>query len=465
MLEIYNSLTRRKEPFTPIVPGKAGIYVCGMTVYDFCHIGHARVMVVFDLVTRYLRSRGYEVTYVRNITDIDDKIIARAIENNESIQELTGRFIDAMHEDIDRLGVLSPDLEPRATEHMDEILALIEKLIENGFAYRTKTGDICFRVRKFDQYGKLSGSSLDDLQAGARVEAETGKDDPLDFVLWKQAKPGEPSWQSDWGDGRPGWHIECSAMSMSALGETFDIHGGGQDLRFPHHENEIAQSECATGHPFVNLWMHNGFVRIDDEKMSKSLGNFFTIRDVLNTYHPEILRYFIINSHYRSPLNYSDNTLDQSKAALEAYYLALEGLEIPEDIALDDDIAAPFIAAMDDDFNTPEALSVLSALRRDINTARQSGDADRALFLAGQLKSLGAILGLFQLEPIEFLRGISGDNVAGGLSDADVNALVEERTRARAEKNWARGDEIRDQLNQAGIVLDDSANATRWRRE
>jgi cysteinyl-tRNA synthetase len=465
MLEIYNSLARKKEPFTPIVPGKAGIYVCGMTVYDLCHIGHARVMVVFDLVTRYLRNRGYEVTYVRNITDIDDKIIARAIENNESIQDLTGRFIDAMHEDIDRLGVLRPDLEPRATEHMDEILALIEKLIENGYAYKTKTGDICFRVRKFEQYGRLSGKSLDDLQVGARVEAEAGKDDPLDFVLWKQAKSGEPSWQSDWGDGRPGWHIECSAMSMSALGENFDIHGGGQDLRFPHHENEIAQSECATGHPFVNLWMHNGFVRIDDEKMSKSLGNFFTIRDVLNTYHPEILRYFIINSHYRSPLNYSDDTLDQSKAALEGYYLALDGIEVAGDIELDDDIAAPFIAAMDDDFNTPEALSVLSALRRDINTARQSGDNDRAQFLAGQLKSLGAILGLFQLEPIEFLRGISGRSDGAGLSDSEVDALVEERTRARDEKNWARGDEIRDELNQAGIVLDDSANGTRWRRE
>jgi len=465
MLEIYNSLARKKEPFTPIVPGKAGIYVCGMTVYDLCHIGHARVMVVFDLVTRYLRSRGYEVTYVRNITDIDDKIIARAIENNESIQELTERFIDAMHEDIDRLGVLRPDHEPRATEHMDEILALIEKLIENGYAYKTKTGDVCFRVRKFKEYGKLSGSSLDDLEAGARVEAEAGKDDPLDFVLWKQAKSGEPSWQSDWGDGRPGWHIECSAMSMSALGENFDIHGGGQDLRFPHHENEIAQSECATGHPFVNLWMHNGFVRIDDEKMSKSLGNFFTIRDVLNSYHPEILRYFIINSHYRSPLNYSDDTLDQSKAALEGYYLALDGIEIADEIELDEDIAAPFIAAMDDDFNTPEALSVLSALRRDINTARQSGDNDRAQFLAGQLKSLGAILGLFQLEPIEFLRGISGSSDEAGLSDSEVDALVEERTRARAGKNWARGDEIRDELNQAGIVLDDSASGTRWRRE
>jgi cysteinyl-tRNA synthetase len=465
MLEIYNSLSRQKEPFTPIVPGKVGIYVCGMTVYDLCHIGHARVMVVFDLVTRYMRSRGFEVNYVRNITDIDDKIIARAAENNESIEELTGRFIDAMHEDTDRLGVLRPDHEPRATQHMGAIISLIDRLMKNGFAYRTKSGDICFRVRKFEQYGRLSGESLDDLQAGARVEAVSGKDDPLDFVLWKLAKPGEPSWKSEWGDGRPGWHIECSAMSMESLGEHFDIHGGGQDLRFPHHENEIAQSECATGHTFVNLWMHNGFVRIDDEKMSKSLDNFFTIRDVLNSYHPEILRYFIINSHYRSPLNYSDDTLDQAKAALEGYYLALDGLDIDEDAELDAEISTPFFTAMDDDFNTPEALSILSALRRDINTARQSGEHEKAQFLAGQLKALGAILGLFQLQPIEFLRAVSGDNQPGSLSDAEVDALVNERNQARIEKNWARGDEIRDELKQAGIVLDDSANGTRWRRE
>lgn len=464
MLQVYNSLTRNKEPLNPIVPGKLGIYVCGMTVYDLCHIGHARVMVVFDLVTRYLRNRGYEVNYVRNITDIDDKIIARAIENNESIEELTGRYIDAMHEDTDRLGVLRPDHEPRATQHMDEIIALISKLIENGYAYQAKSGDICFRVRKFDRYGRLSGESLDDLQAGARVDAESGKDDPLDFVLWKLAKPGEPSWQSDWGDGRPGWHIECSAMSMESLGQHFDIHGGGQDLRFPHHENEIAQSECATGHAFVNLWMHNGFVRIDDEKMSKSLGNFFTIRDVLGQYHPEILRYFIINSHYRSPLNYSDETLNQSKAALEGYYLALDGLDIQQDAALDEELCAPFFAAMDDDFNTPEALSVLSALRRDINMARQSSDQARAEYLGGQMKALGSIIGLFQLEPLEFLRGISGDSDSE-MSDTEVDMLVAERSQARATKNWARGDEIRDLLNAAGIVLDDSAEGTRWRRE
>lgn len=464
MLQVYNSLTRKKEPLKPIVPGKLGIYVCGMTVYDLCHIGHARVMVVFDLVTRYLRERGYEVNYVRNITDIDDKIIARAIENNESIEELTGRYIDAMHEDTDRLGVQRPDHEPRATQHMDEIIALISKLIENGYAYRAKSGDICFRVRKFERYGRLSGESLDDLQAGARVDAESGKDDPLDFVLWKLAKPGEPSWKSDWGDGRPGWHIECSAMSMESLGKHFDIHGGGQDLRFPHHENEIAQSECATGHAFVNLWMHNGFVRIDDEKMSKSLGNFFTIRDVLKEYHPEILRYFIINSHYRSPLNYSDETLNQSKAALEGYYLALDGLDVEQDVVLDEELCAPFFTAMDDDFNTPEALSVLSALRRDINMARKTSDQARAEYLASQMKALGSIIGLFQLEPIEFLRGISGDSDPE-ISDAEVDALVTERSQARAAKNWARGDEIRDLLKAAGIVLDDGAEGTRWRRE
>jgi cysteinyl-tRNA synthetase len=464
MLEIYNSLGRRKEPFSPIEDGKVGIYVCGMTVYDLCHIGHARVMVVFDLVTRYLRSRGYEVTYVRNITDIDDKIIARAVENNESIDELTTRYIEAMHEDTARLGVLLPDEEPRATQHMEHIISLISKLMGNGYAYQAKTGDICFRVRKYDEYGELSGESIDDLQAGARVDAEAGKDDPLDFVLWKLAKPGEPSWPSEWGDGRPGWHIECSAMSMECLGEHFDIHGGGQDLRFPHHENEIAQSQCATGHKFVNLWMHNGFVRIDDEKMSKSLGNFFTIRDVLEVYHPEILRYFIINSHYRSPLNFSDDTLDQAKAALEGYYLALDGLEIENAVEIDEDRFATFFAAMDDDFNTPEALSVLSALRRDINTARQESDIDRATFLAGQLRAMGKILGLFQLEPIEFLRGIAGDSESG-LSDREIDALVAERSQARIEKNWARSDEIRDLLKEQGIVLDDSAEGTRWRRE
>jgi cysteinyl-tRNA synthetase len=463
-MQIYNSLTRRKEELRPIQPGKIGIYVCGMTVYDLCHIGHARVMVVFDLVTRYLRNRGLNVYYVRNITDIDDKIIARALENGESIDALTDRFIEAMHEDTDRLGVLRPDAEPRATQHMDAILQLIAKLIDNGYAYQSQSGDICFRVRKFAGYGKLSGESLDDLIAGARVDAESGKEDPLDFVLWKRAKADEPSWPSAWGEGRPGWHIECSAMSMECLGEHFDIHGGGQDLRFPHHENEIAQSECATGHGFVNLWMHNGFVRIDDEKMSKSLGNFFTIRDVLKSYHPEILRYFIINSHYRSPLNYSDETLNQAKAALEGYYLALDGLHTDDQVDIDEHLSAPFFAAMDDDFNTPEALSVLSAMRREINTMRESGSLEKAQHLASQLKALGSIIGLFQLEPIEFLRGIGGDTISG-LSDVEVDELVAERNAARAEKNWARADEIRDQLSAEGIILDDSASGTRWRRE
>ncbi len=465
MLQIYNSMTRAKAPFEPIDAGKVRMYVCGMTVYDLCHIGHARMIVVFDVVSRYLRERGYDVTYVRNITDIDDKIIQRAAENDEPVDVLTARTIDLMHEDLDRLGVQRPDIEPRATQHMDEILDLIQRLLDNEMAYRTSGGDICFRVRQFDAYGKLSGKSLDDLQSGARVEVGDDKEDPLDFVLWKAAKPGEPAWDAPWGAGRPGWHIECSAMSMTALGEHFDIHGGGQDLRFPHHENEIAQSECATGHTFVNVWMHNGFVRVDEEKMSKSLGNFFTIRDVLKDYHPEVLRYFIINSHYRSPLNYSDETLDQARAALEGYYLALEGLDLDQEATIDTELAAPFYAAMDDDFNTAEALAVLSGMRREINSLRQEGEVGRAAELASQLKLLGGILGLFQLEPLEFLRGIGGDEQKGGLGDSEIDALLEERQQARAAKNWARADEIRDMLKENNIVLDDGAGGTRWRRE
>jgi cysteinyl-tRNA synthetase len=458
-------MTRAKAPFEPIDAGKVRMYVCGMTVYDLCHIGHARMIVVFDVVSRYLRERGYDVTYVRNITDIDDKIIQRAAENDEPVDVLTARTIDLMHEDLDRLGVQRPDIEPRATQHMDEILDLIQRLLDNEMAYRTSGGDICFRVRQFDAYGKLSGKSLDDLQSGARVEVGDDKEDPLDFVLWKAAKPGEPAWDAPWGAGRPGWHIECSAMSMTALGEHFDIHGGGQDLRFPHHENEIAQSECATGHTFVNVWMHNGFVRVDEEKMSKSLGNFFTIRDVLKDYHPEVLRYFIINSHYRSPLNYSDETLDQARAALEGYYLALEGLDLDQEATIDTELATPFYAAMDDDFNTAEALAVLSGMRREINSLRQAGEVGRATVLASQLKLLGGILGLFQLEPLEFLRGIGGDDQKGGLGDSEIDALLEERQQARAAKNWARADEIRDMLKENNIVLDDGAVGTRWRRE
>jgi cysteinyl-tRNA synthetase len=465
MLQIYNSMTRKKSPFEPIETGRVRMYVCGMTVYDLCHIGHARMIIVFDVVSRYLRKRGFDVTYVRNITDIDDKIIQRAVENDETVEELTARTIGMMHEDFERLGVLPPDIEPRATQHMDEILNLIQRLLDNGIAYQTKSGDICFRVRQFDGYGKLSGKSLDDLQAGARVDVSDDKDDPLDFVLWKMAKPDEPSWDAPWGAGRPGWHIECSAMSMTALGEHFDIHGGGQDLRFPHHENEIAQSECATGHTFVNVWMHNGFVRVDEEKMSKSLGNFFTIRDVLKEYHPEVLRYFILNSHYRSPLNYSDETLDQAAAALEGFYLAFEGLDIDGQAELDSELAAPFYAAMDDDFNTAEALAVLSGMRREINTARQKGELGKASMLAGQLKRLAEPLGLMQLEPLEFLRGIGGSSRDSSLSDDEIDALVDERKQARADKDWGRADEIRDTLKENRIVLDDSAEGTRWRRE
>jgi len=371
MLQIYNSLSKKKETFTPIEPGKVRMYVCGMTVYDYCHIGHARVLVVFDMVARTLRARGFDVTYIRNVTDIDDKIIQRANENGESIDALTGRFIAAMHEDADALGVQRPDQEPRATRHIGEILTMIGQLIQNGYAYVAPNHDVYYRVRKFANYGQLSGKSLDDLQVGARVEADEAKDDPLDFVLWKAAKPGEPSWDSPWGPGRPGWHIECSAMSTCCLGNHFDIHGGGLDLQFPHHENEIAQSEGATGEKFVNLWMHNGFVRVNEEKMSKSLGNFFTIREVLKHYDPEVVRYFILASHYRSPLNYSDDSLEQAKAALARLYTALR--DLPEAaVPPNSDAEQRFFEAMDDDFNSPVAVSVLFDLAHDINKVRGS---------------------------------------------------------------------------------------------
>src|SRR3989338_9707527 len=357
MLQIHNSLTKKKEPFMPLVPGKVRMYVCGMTVYDYCHVGHARVMVVFDMVTRYLRARGYDVTYIRNITDIDDKIIKRAAENGEDINALTARFIAAMDEDAARLGVQKPDSEPRATAHMPQILKMIDTLIDRGFAYQAKNKDVYYRVRKFNGYGALSGKSVDDLRAGSRVEVDEEKDDPLDFVLWKAAKPGEPAWDSPWGSGRPGWHIECSAMSTSCLGNHFDIHGGGMDLKFPHHENEIAQSEGATGQKFVNTWMHVGFVQVDQEKMSKSLGNFFTVREVLKQYDPEVLRYFILASHYRSPLDYSDENLKAAKSALDGLYIALRG--IARGKAEEGEHTRRFDAAMADDFNTPAALAVL----------------------------------------------------------------------------------------------------------
>lgn len=461
VLEIYNTLSRKKEPLKTIEPGKVGIYVCGMTVYDYCHVGHARVMVVFDVVVRYLRASGYDVTYVRNITDIDDKIIARANENGENISELTERFIEYMNEDSDALGVIRPDQEPKATEHIDQIISMIETLIEKGKAYAAENGDVYYDVSSFDDYGKLSGKNIEDLRSGERVAVDEAKDDPLDFVLWKAAKPEEPSWDSPWGPGRPGWHIECSAMSTCQLGSNFDIHGGGQDLQFPHHENEIAQSEGATGEHFANLWMHNGFVRVDDEKMSKSLGNFFTIREVLARYPAEVMRYFILTSHYRSPLNYSDEHLDQAKGALTRLYTALRGVEAKE-IDEGGEYEQRFRAAMDDDFNTPNALSVLFDLARDLNASKD--DPEKAAQLAGILKKLGGILGLLENDPERFLHMEAGQGDEG-LSTAQIQEYINQRLIARQNKDWAESDRIRDLLTEQGIILEDSAQGTSWRRK
>ncbi|MAX53129.1 MAG: cysteine--tRNA ligase [Methylophaga sp.] len=462
MLKIYNTLTRQKDVFTPIHEGKVNMYVCGMTVYDLCHVGHARVMVVFDVVTRYLRALGYNVTYVRNITDIDDKIIKRAAENGESIQSLTERYIEEMHKDADALGVLRPDLEPKATESMAEILAMIETLMDKGLAYKADNGDVYYDVSEFDSYGKLSGRNIEDLRAGERIAVNEAKTDPLDFVLWKAAKADEPAWESPWGPGRPGWHIECSAMSAHCLGERFDIHGGGQDLQFPHHENEIAQSEGAHDCQSVNYWMHNGFVRIDDEKMSKSLGNFFTVREVLALYPAEAIRYFILSSHYRSPLNYAEDQLDQAKSALTRFYTTLRDVDTAESVRWQDDeeYGQRFKSAMDDDFNTALALSVMADVRQAINKAREQGQSDNVAYLAGLLSSFGEVLGLFQQDADKFLTG-DGDSD----QQADyIDSLVVERNQARADKNWARADEIRDELTEMGIVLEDAAGKTSWRR-
>jgi len=436
------------------------MYVCGMTVYDLCHLGHARVMVVFDVVYRYLKDQGYEVTYIRNITDIDDKIINRANQNGEPFEALTERFIQAMHEDSEALGILPPDDEPRATTHLAEIIAMVEKLIENGHAYVADNGDVYYDVKSFRGYGKLSGKSIDDLLAGARVEVGDLKRDPLDFALWKSAKPGEPAWPSPWGEGRPGWHIECSAMSTCCLGDTFDIHGGGADLTFPHHENEIAQSEGATGKPFVNYWMHNGFVRINDEKMSKSLGNFFTVREILERYQAEEVRYFILTSQYRSPLNYDDEHLDNARGALTRFYTALRGLPAAEP-AGGEVFVERFHAAMDDDFNTPEALAALFELTREINRLRGE-DESRAAALGAVLRRLGGILGILQDDPERYLRGGAGGD--RGLSDEAIDRLVQQRLDARAAKDWAEADRIRDELQAQGIVLEDGPQGTRWRR-
>lgn len=461
MLHIYNTLTKKKEPFTPISPGKIRMYVCGMTVYDYCHLGHARVMVVFDMVARYLRTCGNQVSYIRNITDIDDKIIRRAQENNEDIGALTERFIQAMNEDAAALSVLPPDSEPRATVHLTQIKDMIAKLIERGFAYTAKNHDVYFRVRKFSPYGMLSGKTLDELKIGARVEVGEDKDDPLDFVLWKAAKPGEPQWDSPWGAGRPGWHIECSAMSTTCLGNHFDIHGGGMDLKFPHHENEIAQSEASTGEKFVNTWMHVGFVRLNQEKMSKSLGNFFTVREVLKKFEPEVVRFFILGSHYRSPLDYSDENLQGAKAALTRLYLALKDLP-PESAPTAAAVAyeEKFYAAMDDDFNTPEAFAVLFDLARDINKLREEGSA-AAASLGTALRRLGGILGLLQQDSQAFLRG----GVADRLINEQVEALIARRAEARKHRNWAESDRIRDELKAQGVILEDTAGQTTWRRQ
>lgn len=460
MLQIYNTLTKEKAPFTPLEAGKIKMYVCGITVYDLCHIGHARVMVSFDVITRYLRARGWDVEYVRNITDVDDKIIRRAAENGETVDQLTARMIAAMHEDEDRLAVLRPDQEPRATAHMDDIIRMVSTLIDKGYAYAADNGDVYYRVERFVDYGKLTNKNVDELRSGARVEVEDAKESPLDFVLWKAAKPGEVSWSSPWGEGRPGWHIECSAMSKCCLGDTFDIHGGGPDLPFPHHENEIAQSEAANGVKFVNTWMHAGPVRVNKEKMSKSLGNFFTIRDVLEKYNAEVVRYFLSSVHYRSYIDYSEDSLKEARSALERFYQALRGVT-PVEGMLDNDFDERFYASMDDDFNTPKALAVLFELVTELNKATRENSAEAGL-LAAQLKRLASILGLLQQDPDSFLKG---EDREGELSSDEIEQLIEQRAQAKKDRDFAAADRIRDELAAQGVVLKDSREGTSWFRE
>ncbi|MDB9905339.1 cysteine--tRNA ligase [Oceanospirillaceae bacterium] len=460
MLQLHNTLSNSKVPFTPIDEGKIRLYVCGMTVYDYCHIGHARVMVSFDVITRYLRHAGYQVEYVRNITDVDNKIIKRAAENGESCEQLTQRFIDAMHEDELALNVLPPDQEPRATGHIQAIRDMVQTLIEKQYAYAASNGDVYYRVEKFDGYGKLTNRKLEDMRAGARVDINDVKENPFDFVLWKAAKKDEVSWPSPWGEGRPGWHIECSAMTKCCLGNHFDIHGGGPDLPFPHHENEIAQSEAANGETFVNYWLHAGAVRVNKEKMSKSLGNFFTIREVLAKFPAEIVRYLLTASHYRSQIDYAEDALVEAQRALDRLYTAMDQLEL-QDVSLEGPYLDRFNSAMDDDFNTREAISVLFEMAREVNRLKRDTDPQAAV-LASQMRGLGNILGLLELDPQAYLKGEAGE---GDLADANVEALVVQRQQAKLDRNFALSDQIRDQLKVAGIVLEDSKEGTVWKRE
>ncbi len=481
-MKIYNTLTRKKEDFVALHPGHIRLYVCGMTVYDYCHLGHARVLVAFDAITRYLRARGWHVTYVRNITDIDDKILKRADENHEKYTKLTARFIQAMHDDENRLGVARPDIEPRATEHIDEMIDMIQQLIKKGHAYQGMhedgtLGDVYYSVASFPDYGKLSGKHTEELLAGARVDIDEAKRDPRDFALWKAISVNHRAsvsaednahvhWPSPWGPGRPGWHIECSAMSTCCLGEHFDIHGGGPDLPFPHHENEIAQSEAATGKKYANYWMHAGAVRVNNEKMSKSLGNFFTIREILDKYHPEVVRYFLLSSHYRSSISYSEEALQTARNALERFYGALRGLDNISVVHLKNldqgnEFVEKFITAMEDDFSTPEVIAVLFDVVRLLNAARTAQDVDQINVLAIILKSLGAVLGLLQSDPDDFFQ--SGRK--NELEEKDIELLILERNQAKKEKNFSRADAIRDELKMKGIVLEDSRSGTSWRRE
>jgi cysteinyl-tRNA synthetase len=453
LVSVYNSLSQKKETLVPLKAGKIGIYVCGITVYDLCHIGHARSSLIFDMVVRYLRWVGYQVHYVRNITDIDDKIIKRANERGEDSAALSQRFIDIMHEDEIALGMVPPDEEPRATTSMPDIIQMIETLIEKGSAYVADNGDVCFEVRKFSEYGKLSKRNIDELRAGERVGVVESKRDPLDFVLWKLAKPDEPYWPSPWGDGRPGWHIECSAMSTRCLGNHFDIHGGGLDLKFPHHENEIAQSEAATGEVFANIWMHNGLLQINKEKMSKSLGNFLTIKDALAKHSAEVLRFFMLGTHYRQPLNYSEEMLAQAKRSHETLYLALRHhKEAPYSAS---QYTEKFMRAMNDDFNTPEAISVFFELASEIHRVKQE-DAHQAMMFAGELWHLGRVLGLFHLSPEAFFQA--------DVDVARIEALIQQRQQARSEKNWGESDRIRDELLKLGIIIEDTAEGASWRK-